>query len=62
MPQHQESYASIDNISIGAEQASIIVREITITTIHTFQPEERVALAKLRMLKHSVGALLVANP
>jgi len=42
-------------------KAVIHVGGIMITNIHTIHPEERVALAKLRMLRQSVGALPVVD-
>jgi len=42
-------------------RAVICVRDIMITNIHTIHPEDRVALAKLRMLRYGVGALPVVD-
>jgi len=42
-------------------RAVICIRDIMITNIHTIHPEDRVALAKLRMLRYGVGALPVVD-
>ena len=41
--------------------ASIPVADVIITNMHKILPEEHVALAKLRMLRHGVGALPVTD-
>jgi CBS domain-containing protein len=48
-------------IDFEEEKAIIHVSDIMITNIYTIHPEERVALAKLRMLRHGVGALPVVD-
>jgi len=42
-------------------RAVIRVRDVMITNIHTIYPEDRVALAKLRMLRLGIGALPVVD-
>jgi CBS domain-containing protein len=40
---------------------TILAKEVMIRNIYTIEPENRVALARLRMLRHSVGALPVID-
>ena len=37
----------------------LLARDVMIREVHTIHPGERVALARLRMLRHGVGALPV---
>ena len=39
----------------------LLARDVMIREIHTIHPDERVALARLRMLRHGVGALPVVD-
>ena len=39
----------------------ILAKDVMITSIFTIQPKEHVALARLRMLRHGVGALPVVD-
>jgi CBS domain-containing protein len=65
LPQEEEAVGrrEVAGIKINFEggKAIICVGDIMITNIRTIHPEERVALAKLRMLRHGVGALPVVD-
>ena len=39
----------------------MLAKDVMITSIFTIRPKDRVALARLRMLRHGVGALPVVN-
>lgn len=40
---------------------NIIAKDVMLTRIYTIQPTKRVALARLRMLRHGIGALPVVD-
>lgn len=40
---------------------TILAKEVMIKDIYTIQPKNRVALARLRMLRHGIGALPVVD-
>ena len=42
-------------------EALISVKDVMITKVHTINPDQRVALARLRMLRYGVGALPVVE-
>lgn len=50
-------------MKIGFGERTVVVRveDIMVTNIHTIHPEDRVALARLRMLRHGIGALPVVD-
>lgn len=39
----------------------MLAKDVMLKRIYTIQPNKRVALARLRMLRHSIGALPVVN-
>jgi IMP dehydrogenase len=40
---------------------TVIVKDVMIRNIHTIGPEEKIALARLKMLRYGVGGLPVVN-
>ncbi|MCK4953477.1 CBS domain-containing protein [Candidatus Bathyarchaeota archaeon] len=40
---------------------NMLAKDVMLKRIYTIQPNKRVALARLRMLRHSIGALPVVN-
>jgi len=45
----------------GKSEALISVEDVMITEVYTIHPDQRVALARLRMLRYGVGALPVVE-
>ena len=45
----------------GRKLDQILAKDVMIRDIYTIHPEQRVALARLRMLRHGVGALPVVD-
>ena len=45
----------------GETMNNILAKDVMITNIYTITPKKRIALARLRMLRHSVGALPVVD-
>lgn len=41
--------------------SDVLIRDIMIRNVRTIGPEEKIALARLKMLRHGVGALPVIN-